>query len=192
MGFYIYEIKNGNAILVNDNVKLAGYNLIYNILKKRNIINPAGGSTGWHIPETDLINESIKMYNFPPDEEYMLVVDLKPSVKNNISLYKLTNIWGYSYETWTPIMLQLIAIYADEDATKVNFTKNKFPLPRDLENRERLHMFVYLTGGIKVDRLVGDWNWGGRGFPTAALLEPEAFKFFISAVRNYISLEDYK
>ncbi len=157
MGFYIYEAEENKAKLIDDNVKLAGYNLIYNILEERRIINAVKGLIGWHISEKDLVNKYAELNRLSQPEKYMLVVDLKPSVEGNISLYK-------------PVMMQLIPVYSDEDATKVNFTKNKFPIPQDLDTRERVHTFLYLKGGTRE----GNWTWGGGGFVSAALLWPDA------------------
>jgi hypothetical protein len=43
------------------------------------------------------------------------------AVLKNVSLYQLLDVWGFSYEEWTPLALQLDALFSDryeEDTDK--------------------------------------------------------------------------
>ena len=61
----------------------------------------------WHLSETDLL----KHFLGSPDT-HAVVIDLKPRAKRKISLYRSRDIWGYSKNGWTPILLRLQALYS--------------------------------------------------------------------------------
>ena len=46
--------------------------------------------------------------------EHRILIDLKPSDKNNVSLYRLRDVWGYSYDGWTPLALRLETLLGDD------------------------------------------------------------------------------
>ena len=101
MPFIVYK-KIGNQLEKVKKVSLAGYGVIYSLAKSKcsNIHIRGEEGIGWEITEKEIIKE----LGFDT-ESHNLVIDLKPNVKNNVSLYYLRRIFGYSYYGWTPIAL---------------------------------------------------------------------------------------
>ena len=62
----------------------------------------------WHMTNERLLEQLCK----PTD--HAVLIDLKPKAKGNVSLYRLTDIWGFSYREWTPICLRLETFFRDK------------------------------------------------------------------------------
>jgi len=129
----------------------------------------------WQANETDLLN----LLGFAPSE-HALIVDLKPSVAKEVSLYRILRVWGRSEADWTPLALQLQALYVDHPVTNVFTFKANFQLPST--TALLIHEFLYLRGGTET----GDWVWGRNGSVNATLLWPEAFAWFADQIRPYV------
>jgi hypothetical protein len=125
----------------------------------------------WHMPDSNFI------YKLSGSSgKYALIIDLKPKMSNNVSLFQVKDFWGYSYESWTPVAVRLETLFVDEnkknpDEFKKHFNDRNCP-------RERVHEFLYLQAGTKE----GKWNWGKIGFVNGALLWPDALTFFINEI----------
>jgi len=152
-------------------IKIAGNSgPIINIVKKKNQLNRS--PFPWHINYKEIIE-------IPDSHE--IIIDLKPNVKENVSLYKLVDIWGYSYDEWSPLALRLETIFSDKVVQNPKEFKKKFKVKG--ASHEFVHEFLYLQGGVKG----GTWNWGMVGGVNGALLWKDAFKYFISELsRDYI------
>jgi hypothetical protein len=178
MPFVVYR-KEKNFLIKEKEVPLAGKKgPIFSIVTKRadkekwqERYKEEDYGIGWEITEKDLLEE----LNFN-SESFSLVIDLKPSVKNNVSLYYLRRIWGYSYSSWTPIALQLETIYVDKEVENSEEFKKKIVIPR--HKGDIVHEFLYLKGGIKE----GSWVWGRTGSVNGCLLWPDAFNFFVKKI----------
>ena len=61
----------------------------------------------------------------PTTDDYRgstLVIDLKPKQhKTSVSLYEVLDVWGYSCNGWTPILLHLAGLFVDEDPARVKW-----------------------------------------------------------------------
>ena len=64
----------------------------------------------WHVNVIDDLGSS---------SEYLgntLVIDLKPKQKQtNVSLYEVMDVWGYSDNGWSPILLRLNGLFVDQN-----------------------------------------------------------------------------
>ncbi len=107
-------------------------------------------------------------------EECAIVIDLKPKVDNNVSLYQLRDVWGYSYKAWTPILLHLETLFVDREANNPAQFKKRFS--DEQCEREHIYEFLYLNGGYGSS----SWSWGRIGSVNGALLLPDALKYFLS------------
>lgn len=140
----------------------------------------------WHMNEDDLIYVANKTGLVDSDKnlrdfKYAIVIDLKPNVSNNVSLYWLKDIWGYSYKEWTPLCLRLNKLFADRPEANANEFKKKFSLNNG-SKLEDVFEFLYIQAGVKEGR----WIWGQVGTVNGALLWPDAMKFFIKNTSSYI------
>ena len=115
--------------------------------------------------------------------EHRILIDLKPSDKSNVSLYRLRDVWGFSYEGWTPLTLRLESLLVDEPQDSPSTFKQVFQGP--LETRDFIYEFLYLNGGTKS----GKWTWGLVGRVNAALLWPDALRYFVNAINRQL-IED--
>lgn len=115
--------------------------------------------------------------------EHRILIDLKPSNKSNVSLYRLRDVWGYSYEGWTPLALRLEGLLVDEPQNNPSTFKQVFRGP--LETRDFIYEFLYLNGGTKS----GKWTWGLVGRVNGALLWPDALRYFVNAINRQL-IED--
>ena len=114
---------------------------------------------------------------------HALIIDAAPNRKEYVLFMQIQIMSGYSYAEWTPLMLTLESLFADdfEDA-RVQEIKTEFDdggCPRD-----RVREFLYLMGG----HASGNWNWGGNSRTTAALLWDDAWLILLpQQVRPYLS-----
>lgn len=148
----------------------------------RKIIQPkldelSSTERGWAITETDL-DHRLKQISKSLGEVYQktLMIDLKPnSMRKEVSLFQVKNIYGYSYDDWTPLCLELRTIY--DDFGVKNSDQKKQNVEVDLEKYEdRIYEFLYIRKGLKS----GTLNWGMTGSVNAPLLWPGALRFFMN------------
>ena len=140
----------------------------------------------WHL---DIEKELEKTGEYPDSS---LVIDLKPKqYKTNVSLYEVFDVWGYSSEGWTPILLHLKGLFMDEDPLSVN--RNDFIISNS-ENSTPIYEVLYLDGSIENGKLVGKWTAPPASPTNAALLWTEVLNYFVKCIRertpNVIKFED--
>jgi hypothetical protein len=104
-------------------------------------------------------------------EQQEIVIDLKPTVGCNVSLYRLLDVWGFSCEEWTPLALRLECLFVDVDQADPRKFKESFTVIE--AKRECVGEFLYLQGGVHS----GSWNWGMIGRVNGTLLWPKAFSY---------------
>ena len=149
-------------------MSLAGCNngIIANELKE--IITATDNQPiGWTIPIAEKWNK----------QDYSVIIDIKPNTEE-IFLCELDRVFGYSFESWSPIMLRLKLLY--NDTTKEDLDKSNFIYPDDTEI---IYTMLYLYGSIRDGQLVGTWN-PPFGTITALLFWPEAMTFFFEQVKK--------
>lgn len=112
---------------------------------------------------------------------HALVTDLKPSVQTERNIFEIIAVLGYSYNTWTPIMLCLETLFTDyiKPGTAAAL-KARFDDSESL--RTPVHTFLYLNGGYAD----GDWNFGPIGSVNGALLWPDALGHFVQRFNRHL------
>lgn len=127
---------------------------------------------GWHMSETRLLGR------LGVTPEHAVLIDLKPRKKGNVSLYRLTDVWGFSYREWTPLCLRLEPLFMDKKSDDAEAFKEEFEF-RAEDGGTVIHEFLYLNGGISE----GTWNWGMTGTVNGALLFRDAWEYLAGQVR---------
>ena len=113
-----------------------------------------------------------------------IIIDLKPSATEIVSLYRLLHVWGFTYEKWTPIALLLQELHADKKESDPEEFKRSF---NDKTASNALAgEFLYLNGGSKS----GNWTWGRVGSVNGALLYRDAFKYLAGELQKHLCGED--
>jgi len=111
-----------------------------------------------------------------------LVIDLKPKQqKNNLSLYELLDVWGYSLNGWTPILLHVSGLFVDADPN--SFDRNDFSSSESVVGTP-IYEVLYLDGSVENGKLIGRWNAPPASPTNAALLWPETLKYFVQSIRE--------
>jgi hypothetical protein len=127
----------------------------------------------WHFRMEEALRD------LEPDAQ-SFVVELKPSQKNNASRCEVLQVWGYSENEWTPALLELRVLLADDDAAE--YPRDSFLLPSDRE-LQKAYTFIYLRGSVSRGNLSGRWLAPGPSATNSALLWPESLKWFLSKIR---------
>ena len=189
MAIYLYEYEDSENTIEFTQTKLLEAiprlvlkNFIEEEFKKRN-----QEPLKWHMKEDDLINVAnssglISTDKHTRSSRYAIVIDLKPGVPNNVSLYWIRDIWGYSTKEWTPLCLRASVLFADLRADDPNELKRKFAISKNDKGLENVFEFLYIQAGVKR----GTWKWGPVGTVNGALLWPDPMKFFIENINRYI------
>ena len=170
--FYLYNQKisgNVHELLRLEKVSLAGTRagLIVQYLKTKSIEDITEPYT-WHIPINDLFKRLELKGN-------VLVIDLRPTSKVYITLFKIKNIWGRSSSGWTPILLELNEIL-DTDKIK-DYDRKHFKINNFNEDYS-VFTSLYISGSIKNGEIVGTWNFPRPSSTNSVLLWPETLDFF--------------
>lgn len=109
-----------------------------------------------------------------------LVIDLKPKQKKtNLSLYEVEDIWGYSDNGWTPVLLRLSGLFMDADPSRIN--RNRFRIG-DNERIGPIYEFLYLSGSVSDGKLTGGWTAPPSSPTNAALLFPDTLRYFLKCM----------
>jgi len=141
------------------------------IQRKRNTSRQSPFS--WHAAAADIVAE------IPgANQTQEIIIDLKPNVSKNVSLFRLLDVWGFSYNEWTPLALMLETIFAARKEEDVEGFKRRFDDRQ--ADRSRVGEFLYLRGGVSG----GNWNWGRAGMVNGALLWKNAFTYLASSLKN--------
>ena len=113
-----------------------------------------------------------------------LIIDLKPrNARRNLSLYEVSDVWGVSYSSWTPIMLHLRGLFIDKDPDCFD-TKDFVRRPEEID--EPIFSMMYLQGGVRNGHLEGRWIPPGPSSTNGVLLWPEDFEYFLQQRENLL------
>jgi hypothetical protein len=129
----------------------------------------------WHATSKKLI----QLLGGSPTEQ-VIVLDLKPRAAGKVSLYRLLDVWGFSYADWTPLALRLRVLFANRKEANPFAFKNSFVDPGT--EHSLVGEFLYVQGGVSE----GAWNWGKVGSVNGALLWSDAFEFLSTALKPSI------
>jgi len=111
-----------------------------------------------------------------------VVIDLKPKQhKTNLSLYQLMDVWGYSDDGWTPILLHLAGLFVDANPSAVD--QNDFAI-NESKIDGRIYEVLYLAGSVKNGKIFDTWNAPPASPTNAALLWPKTLNYFVQCIRE--------
>jgi hypothetical protein len=130
----------------------------------------------WHASEERILS----LLGVERPDEHRILIDLKPGDKSTVSLYRLRDVWGYSYKDWTPLALRLESLLVDEPQDNPSTFKQVFCGP--LRTKDFIYEFLYLNGGTKS----GKWTWGLVGRVNGTLLWPDALRYFLKAINRQL------
>lgn len=171
MPFLVYE-ESGESLRQTRTVSLGGKHGPFAQHVEALLDNGAEAPIKWHLTGSEMLD----YLDVDDPEGHALVVDLKPSIDHNVSLYEITHVWGHTKPTWTPLALRMKTIFVDREEPDPDLFMEQFQLPS--EGREQVHEFLYLTGGAESD----SWGWGRTGTVNAVLLWPSTFRYFVEAM----------
>ena len=167
MPFFLYDVVPGSTSRTYRNpnvVRIAGNTgPLARIVRSRNVAGEC--PFGWHATAADIV----AALGGTPSQA--IVIDLKPTVPRNVSLYLLRDVWGFSDQNWTPLALRLECLFADLD--HANPMKFKGEFDDTSAKRSLVGEFLYVQGGVAG----GTWNWGKIGRVNGTLLWPAAFEY---------------
>jgi len=134
----------------------------------------------WHINISETLKKDGK-------DGQTLIINLKPhNHDKELSLYEITDIWGYSTDYWTPVMLHLRGLFVDD--TSDGKDQNDFTWV-EKDSDKLIFTITYINGGMeKGGKLTREWL-APRPSPTnSALLWPETFDYFIKSREEFKSI----
>ncbi len=133
-----------------------------------------GEAYPWHV---DVVAELGAHPDYP---QSTLLIDLKPKQKKtNLSLYEVMDVWGFSDKGWTPILLRLNGLFVDHEPTTVD---RKSFVREDTAIDGPIYEFLYLAGSVANGKLTGPWVPPPASPTNAALLWPQALKYFFQCI----------
>ena len=110
-----------------------------------------------------------------------LIIDLKPQQEDQLSLYEVLDVWGYSNNNWSPILLYLSGLFVEADPREVD--RNEFVI-KDRDRDEPIYEFMYVSGSVSGGNLIGQWTAPPRSPTNAALLWPDSLSYFFESIKR--------
>ena len=132
----------------------------------------------WRMKEEDLVHAVAGELS---SKTHAIIIDLKPKVKANVSLYWLKDIWGITEADWTPLCLRLNPLFVDKKEDEPEKFKEGFDVKKE-EIGGNVFEFLYLQAGLRT----GKWNWGPVGTVNGCLLWRDTFNVFVHEIREYL------
>lgn len=171
MPFLVYEQSNNELKRVKG-VSLGGNQGPFAQHVRKLVEEGKEAPIEWHLTASEMLS----YLGIGQPDQQTLIVDLKPNAHNNVSLYRITDVWGHTKTSWTPLGLRLETVFVDRHESNPDEFQKRFQLPSD--EGDLVHEFLYLTGGADSD----SWGWGMTGNVNAPLLWPETFRYFVEAM----------
>jgi hypothetical protein len=133
----------------------------------------------WHATHDDLAALELEASPVEAEGSCHLVIDLKPYVAGNVSLFLLEDVWGWTEDYWTPIAVRLQGLFVDREEDDPKEFKKAFEVPPATDRDGPIHEFLYLihSGGPQKG-----WNWARVGATNGALLWPDTLDYFLSCI----------
>ena len=174
----VAEGPGGRTFRLAETVKVAGNK--GPLARLQAARNPGGASPfRWHVTAAEVV---AAIPGGKPGQE--LVVDLKPEDASKAALFRLLDVWGFSYPKWTPLALRLECLVGNYDETNPTTFEEAPRAPGS--GRNLVGQFLYVQGGTAG----GTWNWGKAGRVSGALLWPEAFAYLAGELGKALTAPD--
>lgn len=176
--YYLYQedVDDNKTVFKRlGRVSLAGCtNGLIAMYLKKTIDSTATEPYCWHITRD-------KLFEILSLRGNALVIDVKPNSKEELSLFKIKNIWGYSSSGWTPILLELKRIVHDESPDR--YDRKNVEL-EDYKEGDSVFTLLYLKGTIRNGKLECKWVFPGPSPTNSVLLWTDARNYFIRKMSN--------
>jgi hypothetical protein len=131
---------------------------------------PLAAEWKWHLPVESILGA----------EDAALIIDLKPNQREERpSLYQIRDIWGYSCDGWTPIMLRLRGLSVDGKPQLAHW--DDFVATED--SWGAIYTFLFLGGDVKDRQLIGRWTPTSPSPTNSLLLFPHLMVHFTGIIR---------
>jgi hypothetical protein len=133
----------------------------------------------WHV-------EIEKDLNLNGEEYYhgkTIVIDIKPKNKEEkyLTMAELTDVWGFSAASWTPMLFRMKMLFTDEDENEAD--KKYFEIKNNIK-LETVYSIIYARGSIKNGKIVGMWTPPSMSPTNSTLLWPDTIKFFFDQIKE--------
>jgi hypothetical protein len=170
------SVGKGNRFTRHEKISLFGCNegFIPWLLSESMKTNQ-GEPFAWHLEIPSALHSLGA--NYP--EANSIVIDIKPGNKEGLYLCELTDVWGYSSASWTPMMWRLKQLLWEADSKKID--RLDFKAPSD---GHQIHSFIHAAGSVQKGKIVGTWNDPGASPTNSALLWPDALDYFVAEMKN--------
>ncbi len=143
---------------------------------------PSTEAHKWALSEVEIHQRLTELRGPLAEGTYTLVIDATPDREDSISLFQVKQLFGCSYQEWTPLCLRLGPILddkvSDPEKVKQALTVSKSYL------KENIIEFLYIRKGFGAGEQGGTWNWGRVGIVNGALLYEDAWVYFVNECLN--------
>jgi hypothetical protein len=113
-------------------------------------------------------------------KDMCVVIDIKPKNKTPVvHLSELLDVWGYSADSWTPLLFRLRPLLVEEDPVLHN--RNNFLIDEE-DSYEPVYSILYVHGSVMGGELVGKWTPPGASSTNSALLWPHVLRYFLQCI----------
>ncbi len=137
--------------------------------------NGQGEPYRWHIHIHDGLALPAVRKEYPNVDA--IIVDIKPTAKDQFLVCELEDVYGYSADGWTPLLWHMQVLSNGEP--KANHLED-FDARSD---GKTIYEFLYATGGVDNGEIIGTWNAPRPSSTNGVLLWPEALKYFMECIR---------
>ena len=129
----------------------------------------------WELSGRDLCRAVISKHELETDAAACKVVVDATYGRDDAILLEINHIWGFSYGSWTPILLRMSTLFeGDRPKGKATPVEHFRLAPEE----GFIHEFLYLQCGHQG----GTKNWGRMGYTNAALLYPGALAYLLGQI----------
>ena len=132
----------------------------------------------WHVDVSDVMQHQHSTGD-------VFIMDLSPGQEQNnniFSFYELLDVWGYSYNDWTPALLRLRCLLDNKRDERLN--RNDFTINREVEGP--IFSFTSFSGGIYNGQLSGTWRAHNPAPGNSVLLWSENLGYFIRIIQQFM------
>jgi hypothetical protein len=165
--------EKGHRYIFKEEVSLFGCNSGYiPRLLKAGLTKCASEPLPWHVNIEQAMSSVGETGN-------TLIINLKPNI--NLSLYEISDVWGYSSSGWTPVMFYLKGLFVEEDPTAFNGL-DFIRMPLDIE--DPIFSMMYLNGTVLSGEIDGRWTPPSPSATNSVLLWPDTFEYFAQKAKE--------
>lgn len=126
----------------------------------------------WHLSVRNEIRDDEK------GKTCAVIVDIKPGDSQQLFLCELTDVWGDSRESYTPILLRFQGLRMDSPIEDWRKGFNELPIAKSDIAKSVIYSFLYLSGGIVDGELNGKWTPPRPSSTNGPLLWPDMIRYF--------------